>query len=707
LPCQSSHQHLHFTIFLLAPSTLLYILSLPSLLPHLHSTTPFTEHTIKIAHRMPQPSLTSTITPALAQPTMASGVENSGGARIKYVTAPIIVHSQPDDDARTEAGQLRCSNNRANLPYFLQVKHNSDWKKIFCGPGWPFPYEWAHKDNVEYSKLVIYHIAAQNHMDVSTQASQLVTKLGPPGNFGAVLDAVSNRHPRDFFTTEELDFYSEAFLLKVFEWLRLCLLQQNPQLATVPAPVPYVEPINGASKVMSKSTTNSPVLKPIKHRKSKSHNGLSSEYTPCTDMSDGTNPGAVEIPPIVNSQLLAVPPSADSRRIVSEKPSAKPAIRGGDRTVSGPALDLLRGPKTGPMMGTRSFVPPTPPVGPSQVLPMRPSHPLRMSTSQQSTPVLMFQQPVAIPRRDIPTGPHNAHVGQFQPQAVRIPSGEMMRHSHQIPGHMFVHPGMPQHPGHPTVMGLPPPPHMNMPSPGTSMSPMHPVYYDPSMVPQGARSMTGQEVMFYGADPQQMRQLNHPPPSPYGPHRQMAHGPGRFSAQGHDMSRPPRQPQQPYGGNMRGRGRKQIGRGRGGMPSYDGGRKNSMPQSVDRPFLGGMNGCTPPGPLIVERNLPNPRRESISMRENVKPGLHLHETERFPDFHEAEIIINMNLPKEQQCLRKSIGPDVEGMDSLWVGNIAPGTSDQMLKDLIEQHVPVKELKPILHGDREFGWSIIT
>ena len=158
---------------------------------------------------------------------------------------------------------------------------------------------------------------------------------------------------------------------------------------------------------------------------------------------------------------------------------------------------------------------------------------------------------------------------------------------------------------------------------------------------------------------------------------------------------------------MRGRGRKQSGRGRGGMPSFDGGRKYFMPQSMDRPSLGRVNDSMPPGLPIVERILPNPRRESISMRENLKPGLLFRETERFPDFHESQTIINMNLPKEQQCLRKSIGLDVEGMDSLWVGNIAPGTSDQMLRDLIEQHVPVKELKPILHGDREFGWSIIT
>jgi hypothetical protein len=688
---------------------------------------------------------------------MASDADSPGGAPVqraatKYVTPPIIVNSQPDWDARIQAGMLRCSDNNANLPYFLQVRHDSDWQQIFCGPGWPFPWEWEHKTNPEYSKLVIYHIAAQNQCDVSTQATKLKNRVDPD----TLLNAVNYCHPREFFTPEEMHFFSETFLLKVFEYLRWSLSPQNPKDKT--APVANVEP-NVPKVLMSKSTTNSPTLKPMKHRRSKSHSTLSREYMPRIMSIDRTNHSKlVEIMPNVNPQHLAVPssatgpsivppsvapssvappsaagpsvvpsstvasathgavvhstasPSVENRRIASEHILAKPTIRGGDRTVSGPPLDLRPATNTGPIMGSRSYAPPTPLGGASQISHMRTLRPIRVSTSQQSTPAPMHIQPIAIPRRDLPPGPHGAHLGQFHSQSVRIPSGETMRFAHQMPGHMFGHPGMPPHPVHHMVMGPPPPPQLNinMPPTGTPMSPMQSGYYDPNMVLQGPRPVSGQEAMLYGADAQQLRQYNsHLPPSQYGPPRQLAHGPGRFGSQGQDMGRLPRQSHPPHGGSTRGRGRKHSGRGRGGMPAYDGGHKNSTLQPMDRPFVGSMLDLVPPGPTgppVMERN---PRRESFSTRESAKPSQPIRETERFPDFHETEEIMSMNLPKEQQCFRKFIGSDVEGMDSLWIGNIAPGTPDQMLRDLIEEYVPVKEFKPVLHGDRQFGWTIVT
>jgi hypothetical protein len=322
----------------------------------------------------------------------------------------------------------------------------------------------------------------------------------------------------------------------------------------------------------------------------------------------------------------------------------------------------------------------------------------------------MPSHPVPMIRHEMPTGPQSAHMNHPPLHGVRIPSGEIFRHPHQVPDPIFLHHGgIPPYLGHPVgAMGLPPQTHIgnmslgSMPSSNIPMNPMHPMLYDPNIAPRGSRSVPAQEPMLYGHGPH-FRQFNHPAQSPYGPSRQLAGPAGRFVPQGQDMgSRNPRQPQQAYSGGMRGRPRKQSGRGT--FTTY-GGRKNSMPSSMDRPFLGNVDKSIPSGPIA--EHIPHmPRRDSLSVRENVKPGMSADEVERFPDF-DVIGVLEPNLPLKQQCHKKYIGEDVENMHTLWIGNISKGTPDEILKDLIEQLVPVKMVRPIQNEDvRHYCWTFV-
>lgn len=220
---------------------------------------------------MTQPPPDQSIAPVLTQSTMASGVASAADApaQVQDKIPLMIVHSQPDLDARLEAAQLRLKENRKYMSYFLSVTHNSDWKKIF--KEWPLPYKWPHMNNEEYSKLVIYHLAAQNNGDVGYMAECFLRegRFGDPTNIVA-LNAFTSKPQRVYeaFSREEIAEHSEAFLLKIFEW-HFLTTQQKLEKNSVALNVPHA--------IISKSTSNSPMLRPAKHRKSKSQQ-LSSMY---------------------------------------------------------------------------------------------------------------------------------------------------------------------------------------------------------------------------------------------------------------------------------------------------------------------------------------------------------------------------------------------------------------------------------------------
>ncbi|RDI86679.1 hypothetical protein Vi05172_g3528 [Venturia inaequalis] len=605
---------------------------------------------------------------------VASAIDAPAQIQVQDKIPLMVVHSQPKVDARLEAAQLRMKDNRKYMSYFLHVTQWSDWKKIFGE--WPLPYPWPHMSNEAYSKQVIYHLAAQNNGDVGYMAERFFRegRFGDPNNIDvAALNALTSSPTRvhEVFRPDEVAYHSEAFLLKVFEWHYLSTKLELEKRSAA---------LNVPHAIISKSTGNSPMLRPAKHRKSKSQ--LS-----------------IEVPSNFNPHLMAVPSSAgpppppnlpyagDSRRTTSAHTQMRPSIgiRGGDRAVSGPMFDAPTGPKTGPGTGQRPYMPPTPTMG-------RPPHPL----SQQSTPGQMIHpQPAGYPRRDISTGTVVSHgiMAQFPPQpqpqqVMRMPSGEIRPVHPQIPGHTFGQHMPPHHVQH-GAMG-PPPPHsvgmsMSMHPSGLPMSPMQPICYDPNM----ARPMVEHGGMLY--DP------NQPNPAQ---NRQ-------------DFSRPqPRNQHANYGQyvensrhSQNNRGRKQSrggrgggGGGRGGMQSYDGGRRQSV-HAVDRASQGNMHDSMPPPPPVERAH-----RESFS---NARP----QETERFPDFHEQQESFNIdNIPRELRCLRKFIGSDVEDMDSLWIGNIPHGTSDQMIQSLIEGevNVAVVGVKPVIFdANKAVGWTIVT
>lgn len=365
-------------------------------------------------------------------------------------------------------------------------------------------------------------------------------------------------------------------------------------------------------------------------------------------------------------------------------------IRGGDRAASGSMFDAPTGPKTGPGMGQRQYLPPAPTVG-------RPPHPL----SQQSTPgQMMHPQLVGYPRRDMSNGTvisnsNMAHLPLPQP-AFRMSSGEIRSAlPHQMPGHMYGH-HMPPHPAQHGAMG--PPPHhpvgMSMPMhpTGLPMSPMQPppmqtMYYEPNMT----RPMVEHSGMLYDPNqtnpPQNRQEFSRPQPrnhhSNYGQYVENS----RHNNRGRKQSR----------GGRGGGGGGGAGRG-GGMQSYDGGRGQSF-HAIDRPFQGNTHDSMPP-PSSLERA----HRDSFS---HAMP----QETERFPDFHDHQEPFNIdNIPRELQCLRKFIGSDVEDMDSLWIGNIPHGTSEHMIQSLIEEkvNVAVVNVKPVLvDANKAVGWTIVT
>ncbi|QDS69862.1 hypothetical protein FKW77_000404 [Venturia effusa] len=617
---------------------------------------------------------------------MASGVASADDApaQVQDKIPLLIVHSQPELDARIEASQLRLLDNCKHLPYFINITERSDWKKTF--EKWTLPYKWPHMNNEAYSKRVIYHIAAQNNGDIGRMARDFFYegRFGDPTTVNiAALNALTSEPKRihDVFRPDEVALYSEQVLFKVFEWHFLTtkrMLEEN------------FAALNAPNVALSKSMNNSPMLRPAKHRRSKSQ--LSIEVPAHVPQPHLIMPPSAGMPPPINPTY-----GADSRRTASAQVPIRqtPGMRGGDRAASGPVFDAPTGLKTGPAMGQRHHMPPAPNMS-------RPPHPL----SQQSTPgQMMHPQPAAYHRRENPGGTVPTHGNMSQlpppPSAMRMSSGEV-RHMlpHPMSGHMYG-PPMAPHPAQHAAMG-PPPPSMGMGvpihSPGLQMSPMQPmqpVYFDHGMVPPGARLVEpGGGGTLY--DPNQ----HHPAQN----RQELGRSAPRNSSSNYsgyvDNSR--NNNNNNYRGRKQSRGRGGGGRG-GGMPSYDGGRRQSF-HVVDRPVASNMHmhePMMPPPPHPAERS----HRESFSHAKS-------QETERFPDFHQEqqEPFSIDNIPRELQCLRKFIGSDVEDMDSLWIGNIPHGTSDHTIQSLIEEnvHVPVVMVKPVMtDASKTVGWTIVT
>lgn len=50
--------------------------------------------------------------------------------------------------------------------------------------------------------------------------------------------------------------------------------------------------------------------------------------------------------------------------------------------------------------------------------------------------------------------------------------------------------------------------------------------------------------------------------------------------------------------------------------------------------------------------------------------------------------------------------NLEKIDTLWFGGIQPGTSEQMLKEMIEQHAPFKHIQPIDFVRPQSGFTFV-
>lgn len=50
--------------------------------------------------------------------------------------------------------------------------------------------------------------------------------------------------------------------------------------------------------------------------------------------------------------------------------------------------------------------------------------------------------------------------------------------------------------------------------------------------------------------------------------------------------------------------------------------------------------------------------------------------------------------------------NLDQVDTLWFGGIPPGIPEQALKDLIEQHAPVKHMQPIDYVRHQSGFTFV-
>ncbi|KAF2434731.1 hypothetical protein EJ08DRAFT_646207 [Tothia fuscella] len=172
-------------------------------------------------------------------------------------------------------------------------------------------------------------------------------------------------------------------------------------------------------------------------------------------------------------------------------------------------------------------------------------------------------------------------------------------------------------------------------------------------------------------------------------------------------------PHQSQSGFASGRGGFGKGRGRGSFsgPTVPPGRKGSFN------LKGTYNG--PPGrhgsnnqpinlPIRPEPKPATQNKEIIHPAVGDKGKHPVCETEQFPEYTESGYEVHDQLRDSEKCFPKFIGPDVEEMTQLWVGNIEPSTKSEEFQAFIQTHVPVLNIRPILPDSVDANtWTFVN
>jgi hypothetical protein len=156
-------------------------------------------------------------------------------------------------------------------------------------------------------------------------------------------------------------------------------------------------------------------------------------------------------------------------------------------------------------------------------------------------------------------------------------------------------------------------------------------------------------------------------------------------------------------GSMASRGGR--GRGRGSMSgNYATGNYGGRKQSMGT----GRGSLTANMSRDNAPNIPHSegRREVSYDLENRKPSALPHGTERFPEYNDRDYVPleHSDVPLDalspgKKCFKKSIGPDVETMTSLWIGNIPLSTTITNLRKILEEKVTTCDIKPLQTGEK--------
>jgi hypothetical protein len=151
--------------------------------------------------------------------------------------------------------------------------------------------------------------------------------------------------------------------------------------------------------------------------------------------------------------------------------------------------------------------------------------------------------------------------------------------------------------------------------------------------------------------------------------------------------------------------------GRGGRSSMSGHNLNGRNE-----YLGSSKGDLN-GNMTRESsfNVPAPRflrQDGSHNNENHGLLAFTQGTERFPEYIDRGYVApdrgyipRDDLLPNEKCFKKSIGSDVETMTSLWIGSIAPGTTVEHLRKMLEEKVTVSYIKDLEADERSVAlWT---
>ena len=124
----------------------------------------------------------------------------------------------------------------------------------------------------------------------------------------------------------------------------------------------------------------------------------------------------------------------------------------------------------------------------------------------------------------------------------------------------------------------------------------------------------------------------------------------------------------------------------------------------------GIATMTPrPAPQAITETTNRPNRAPTAPRGMPRHASGSGDTQPFPSYLD-EYVNTANLPESQQCTSDTIGPDAEDVVTLWFADIPVGSEVDELKAVIEEKVPVADIKnPIvydLNTNFERGWTFV-